>query len=167
MAARLALALALLWGAAAAAPADSLRSNAFDDPFERATAGLPGCPVPEGPLLTADEVRQQAHGRSERGTSCYQAGRCRLPNAYRYDREIMPRALRVLRQDKRFGDSSIWLLGQRRWLWVQGCVRSDAQGRAIEAALRQVHEVEAVVGQWMVGTTARPPYAVAAPQPPR
>ena len=42
----------------------------------------------EGPLITADEMRQQAHGRIERGTSCWLAKKCEDSNVYRRDPEI-------------------------------------------------------------------------------
>ncbi|MBC5766731.1 BON domain-containing protein [Ramlibacter albus] len=134
------------------------RTNAFNDPFGQATSGFPACPVPTGPLLTDDEARREAHWRAERGTSCYRSGRCRLPNAYRYDEEIFPRALQYIRADGRFDDTSIWVTVQRRWVTVQGCVRSAEQGAALEAAVRQIDDVEAVIGQWMVGTSSKPPY---------
>ena len=65
--------------AAASAPAE--RRNWFDDPFVAATHGLPGCPIPDPPLLTEAEMQHETHWRAERGTSCYRSGRCRLPNA--------------------------------------------------------------------------------------
>src|SRR6266702_2903585 len=74
---------------AASAPAE--RRNWFDDPFVQATHGLPACPVPDPPLLTEAEMQHETHWRAERGTSCYRSGRCRLPNAYLYDKEIVPR----------------------------------------------------------------------------
>jgi len=37
---------------------------------------------------------------------------------------------------------------QRRWVTFQGCVRSSAQGVALESAVRQVGDVEAVIGGW-------------------
>ncbi|HRM93734.1 MAG TPA: hypothetical protein PLO08_08940, partial [Alicycliphilus sp.] len=48
------------------------RSNAFDDPFVQATAAMPGCPVPEGPLYSAQEVRELAHERAQHGGSFHQ-----------------------------------------------------------------------------------------------
>lgn len=128
--------------------ADEPRRNVFQDPFVQLTRGLPACPVPEGPLLTEAEARAQAHSRAERGTSCYQAGRCRLPNAYLYDREIMPRVQRAIAADGRFaGSSSVWALGQRRWITLQGCVSSAAEAAALEQLVRGVDEVEGVLGE--------------------
>src|SRR5256885_16966148 len=66
------------------------RRNFFNDPFVQVTRALPACPIPAGPLYNDEEVKAEAHARSQRGVSCYMAGRCRLPNAYLYDREIIP-----------------------------------------------------------------------------
>lgn len=134
------------------------RTNYFHDPFGPATHGLAGCPVPSGPLLDKDEVKQKEHDRVERGTSCYRSGQCRLPNSYLYDKEIFPRAVRFIQNDGRFNDTSIWLVVQRRWVFLQGCVRSAEQGHALDAAAREVDDVQVVIGQWMVGTKGSPPY---------
>ena len=143
--------------------ADDHRTKAFDDPFGSVTEGFPGCPEPEGPMWTAEEVRKESHWRAERGTNCYRSGRCRLPNSYSYDREIFPRAQRYIQQDQRFLDASIWIAVQRRWIFVYGCMRAETQGLELESALRLVDDVEAVVGQWMVGTTSIPPYQIRKP----
>jgi hypothetical protein len=70
-----------------AAPTEE-RANYFDDPFLQVTDGIAGCPVPEGPMITATEMRAQTHYRAERGFRCFNPA-CRLPNAYLYDREII------------------------------------------------------------------------------
>lgn len=162
-------ALIVVAAIAAQAPASAEpRSNAFGDPFGPVIGGMPKCPVPAGPLLSQDEARREAHWRAERGTSCYRSGRCRLPNAYLYDAELFPRLRQYLSQDPRFDGASIWVSVQRRWVTLHGCVRSAEQGAALEAAARQVDDVEAVIGEWMVGTEGKPPYELAdapAPQP--
>ena len=83
----------------------------------------------------------------ERGTSCYQSGRCRLPNSYLYDKEIIPRVRKAILADGRFDDTSIWVEGQRRWVWLKGCVASAAQSALIEQLVRQIDDVEAVVNE--------------------
>ncbi|MDN3921909.1 BON domain-containing protein [Roseateles violae] len=143
----LALWLALLLPALAAAQP---RANYFNDPFERLSAGIAACPLPAGPLITEAQMRAQAHGRAERGTSCYQAGRCRLPNSYLYDKEIMARVVRAVAADGRFADSSVWATGQRRWIVLQGCVRSREQARALVELLGGVDEVEQVIDELQV-----------------
>jgi osmotically-inducible protein OsmY len=134
------------------------RSNFFDDPFVQATSAMPGCPVPEGPLVTQDEVRAQAHVRSQHGGSCYRSGRCRLPNSYLYDKEIIPRVMLYLRQDGRFDNTSVWLLGERRLVTLMGCVASREQAEAMEKAVLLVDDVMGVANQLMVGTEGKLPY---------
>ncbi len=132
---------------------DDVRRNVFDDPFVQLTSAIPPsvCPVPAGPLLTEAEARAQAHGRIERGTSCFQSGRCRLPNAYLYDKEIMPRVQKAIAADGRFAaTTSVWALGQRRWIWLQGCVRSAGDAAALEALVKQLDDVEAVINELQV-----------------
>jgi hypothetical protein len=149
------LALLLLnAGAAMAQP----RSNVFNDPFVQATSGLPSCPAPEPPGVTEQEARELAHDRAQRGVSCWLAGRCRLANAYLYDAEIAPRVQQALRVDGRFAATSIWATGQRRWVWLQGCVSSAAQAAEAEQLVRRIDDVEGVVNQLMVGTGGKPDY---------
>jgi hypothetical protein len=158
-----AFASALLTPAAAVAQADEMRTNAFDDPFLQATHAIPACPPAEPPLLTAAEVRAQSHMRVEKGTTCHYYGRCRLPNAYLYDKEIAPRVVRFIQLDDRFANSTIWILGQRRWVYLKGCVANAEQASALEAEVRLIDDVEAVINELMVGTAGKPPYAVARP----
>jgi hypothetical protein len=154
---------ALLASAASnVAPADT-RRNVFGDPFVQLTRGAPACPVPEGPLYTEAEAREAAHDRSQRGVSCHLAGRCRLPNAYLYDREIAPRVVIAVEADGRFARTSVWALGQRRIVWLKGCVASGAEAAALEQLVRQIDDVEGVVNELMVGTAGKPPYRVAVP----
>jgi len=134
------------------------RSNFFDDPFMQVTSSMPGCPVPEGPLKTQAEVRAEAHVRSQHGGSCYRSGRCRLPNSYLYDKEIIPRAVLYLRQDGRFDNTSVWLLGERRLVTLMGCVQTRQQAEAMEKAVLLVDDVMGVVNHLMVGTEGKPPY---------
>jgi hypothetical protein len=126
------------------------RANFFNDPFIQITDAIKDCPVPEGPLITRAEMQAQAHGRTERGTSCFQSGRCRLPNSYLYDKEIIPRVKKAVEADGRFADSSVWAEGQRRWVWLKGCVRSAADAHALEQLVRQIEDVENVVNELVV-----------------
>ena len=142
----LALCAALAGGACMAEE----RANFFNDPFEQATSGIAACPVPRGPLITRQEMLSQTHGRAERGTSCYQSGRCRLPNAYLYDPDIVARSKKAVLADGRYGETSVWLMGQRRWVWLQGCVRSQAQSRDLERMIRSLDDVENVMNELQV-----------------
>jgi len=143
--------------------AQEARRNAFDDPFVVVTQGLAACPVAEAPLLSEEQVRAEAHDRAQRGTSCWLAGRCRLHNAYLYDKEIIPRVVKAVKADGRYGDTSVWALGQRRWVWLKGCVAKAEQRSALETLVRQIDDVEGVVNELMVGTTGAPPYKTVGP----
>ena len=137
------------------------RSNVFNDPFVQVTAGLPACPIPDAPGVTTQQARELAHDRAQRGVSCWMDGRCRLPNAYLYDAEIVPRVKQALLYSGRFADTSIWALGQRRFVWLQGCVQTAEQAIEAERLVRRIDDVEGVVNQLMVGTGGTPAYRVA------
>jgi len=130
-----------------------MRSNFFNDPFIEATHGIAACPTPEGPLMTEAEMHAEEHARAERGTRCYMDGQCRLPNAYLYDREIVPRVKKAILGDGRFADTSIWVQGQRRWVWLKGCVRKRSDANALVRLVRHMDDVEAVIDELSV--TAR------------
>ena len=158
-------ALCALWLALCAASvlAQEPRRNPFDDPFAVVTTGLSNCPRAEAPLYTEEQIRNEAHDRSQRGTSCWLAGRCRLHNAYLYDKEIVPRVVKAVQADGRYADTSVWALGQRRWVWLKGCVSKPEQREALERLVRLIDDVEGVVNELMVGTGGTPPYKTAAP----
>lgn len=129
---------------------DPPRANPFNDPFLEITGSIASCPRPAPPAMTPAEARAEAHVRVERGTRCYLDGRCRLPNSYQYDAEIIPRVKKAVLADGRFRDTSVWALGQRRWVILQGCVRSKAQSRALETLVKGLDDVERVVNQLSV-----------------
>jgi hypothetical protein len=139
------------------------RRNYFDDPFLQATSAMGDCPVPEGPLMTRQEFQEAAHVRAQHGGSCYLSGRCRLPNSYLYDKEIVPRAVQYIQRDGRFGDTSVWVLGQRRLVTLMGCVQSREQADALVRSVMLVDDVMNVVDQLMVGARGKAPYALAVP----
>jgi hypothetical protein len=140
------------------------RKNAFDDPFLQVTSALPGCPVPRPPGFTEEEVRKEAHVRAQHGTSCYRVGRCRLPNSYLYDKEIIPRVQQYVRMDGRFDDTSVWVLGERRLVTLMGCVRTAKQKEEMERTVLLVDDVMGVVNQLMIGTREAARYPVAEPR---
>ena len=140
------LALAALPCMATAQPGPG--TNPFGDPVLQLTRAIPQCkPMPAFRPATPEEIRAQAHGRVDRGTTCYRSGRCRLPNAYLYDKEIIPRVQRAVEFDGRFADSSVWVEGQRRWVWLRGCVRSKLDKDALEQLVRGLDDVEAVINE--------------------
>jgi hypothetical protein len=133
-------------------------NNTFGDPFAQATQALKACPAPAPTTYTDAEFRALNHDRTQRGNSCYLSGRCRLANAYLYDAEIIPRAVIRIQRDGRFDDTSVWLEGQRRWVMLKGCVTTAEQAKDMETAVRNIDDVESVINQLMVGTTAKPIY---------
>jgi hypothetical protein len=153
-------AVVLAWVLAAGHAAAQERRNAFDDPFLQVTSALPACTVPRPPGFTAEEIRKEAHVRAQHGTSCYRVGRCRLPNSYLYDKEIIPRVAQYIRMDGRFDDTSVWVLGERRLVTLMGCVQTREQAEQMEKAVLLVDDVMGVVNYLKVGTTAKAKYPV-------
>lgn len=159
------LALVALAAALGAAPAtgagpdpEPKRANRFGDPFVQVTSALPRCPAPQAPGVTAQEAAEQAHERAQRGVSCWLAGRCRLPNAYLYDAEIIPRVLLALQADGRFrATTSLWAAGRGRVVWLQGCATTAEEAAATERIVRALDDVEGVVNQILVGTEGPAP----------
>ena len=111
--------------------------------------------------MTAEELRAEAHVRSQHGGSCYRSGRCRLANSYWYDKEIIPRVSQYLQQDGRFDDTSVWILGERRLVTLMGCVQTKEQADAMEKAVLLVDDVMGVINYLIVGTQGKPLYKVA------
>jgi BON domain len=141
---------ALLCAFAPHAGAGDERVNPFNDPFIEITHGHPHCAEPRPPSLTVKQMESEAHARVERGTRCYQDGRCRLPNSYQYDKEIIPRVKKAVLSAGSFADTTVYALGQRRWVFLQGCVRTRGQSQAIEKLARGVEDVEQVINQLAV-----------------
>jgi hypothetical protein len=148
-----AVALACL---AAVPPTGAQRRNWFDTPFDQAVAGAIDCPRPEGPLITAEEMRQQAHGRIERGTSCWLAKKCEDSNVYRRDPEVQSRVLQAIRSEPLTARSSLWVTTERRYVTLQGCVDSARVRRILIERVRGTDGVDGVFDQLIVGTQ-RPP----------
>ncbi|MBI2768238.1 MAG: BON domain-containing protein [Burkholderiales bacterium] len=134
------------------------RQNYFNDPLLQVTSAVAGCPAPRPPAMTPEELRAAAHVRAQHGGSCYRAGRCRLPDSYLYDREIIPRVQLYLRQDGRFDNTTVWALGERRLVTLMGCVQSQEQALAMEHAVLLVDDVMGVINYLMVGTAGAPQY---------
>jgi hypothetical protein len=155
--------LGLLFAAAAQAQ-ETLRLNPFDDPFVQATAGGRACPAPRGPAYTDAQIRQEAHYRAERGTSCWLAGECSEPNAYRYDARLAREAVAALRAEARLADSTIWVVAERRYIALQGCVTDARQAARAEALVRAIPDVQLVFP--LLALPGEPPrYPLAAERP--
>jgi hypothetical protein len=139
------------------------RKNFFDDPFMQVTSSIAACPAPKGPAIMEDEMRTQAYVRAQHGVSCHLSGRCRLPNSYLYDKEIIPRVATFIQRDGRFGNTSVWVLGPRRLVTLMGCVESKEQAQAMEQAVGLVDDVMGVINYLMVGIQDLPPYPLSEP----
>jgi BON domain-containing protein len=122
------------------------------DPFAQATSGYAGCPEAKPPILTEQEMRTTAHQRVERGTSCCLAGTCECGGAYKRDPEINERVAKAVREDRRFRDTSIWVTTTRKFVTLQGCVRSRSQKSALERMVKRVPDVAIVWNETTVGT---------------
>jgi hypothetical protein len=108
-------------------------------------------------------TRRARARRREKGTTCHYYGRCRLPNAYFYDKEIVPRVVRYIELDPRFANTTIWVLGQRRWVYLKGCVARADQAKDLEGEVGLIDDVEMVVNELMVGTVGKPLYRTQRP----
>jgi len=141
-------ALASLACAAVALPLqaqdEALQLNPFDDPFVQATAGR-ACPAPRGPAYTQTQRRQETHSRVERGTSCWLAGACSEPNAYRYDARAAEGVVQALRAEPHLADTAIWVIAERRFIYLQGCVGESTQAAHAKALTQAVPDVQLVI----------------------
>ncbi|MCW3479024.1 BON domain-containing protein [Neisseriaceae bacterium JH1-16] len=120
------------------------RHNWFDEPIVQLSSDLPNCPAPDGPLLTEEQMRAQAHDRIERGTSCYLAHQCRYANSYTYDPEIAAAAQARLQDKPTLRGSTLWLTVQRRFVRIEGCAASQHQLDELAQALRSTPDVQQV-----------------------
>lgn len=121
------------------------------DPFAQATTGLPACPVVKPRLYTPDEMRTEAHVRSERGTRCWLEGTCEPGGAYKRDAEINDYVRAVIAADQRLTQTSIWITTSRKWVTLKGCVRTSAQRKALLALVRNQANVERMFDEVTVG----------------
>jgi osmotically-inducible protein OsmY len=66
-----------------------------------------------------------------------------------------------IRQDGRFEDTSVWILGERRLVTLMGCVQSPEQSEQLERAVMLVDDVMGVINYLQVDPKAKPRYPVA------
>jgi hypothetical protein len=126
------------------------------DPFAQATDGFAACPTAAPPVLTEQEMRVQAHERAERGTSCCLAGTCECGGAYKRDPEINDRVVAAIRGNQQFRDTSVWVTTMRKFVTLQGCVRSGPQKKALERLVKRQPDVAIVWNETTVGARAPP-----------
>lgn len=151
---------AMTWAGVSATESPAERRNWFDTPFSPAVMGLAACPRPEGPLITQEEMRQLAHARIERGTSCWLAKKCEDSNAYRRDPEIQRRVIEAVASTPAYARSSVWVTTERGWVTLQGCLESPALRASLIDRVSRVAGVETVFDQLIVGTRSRPRWKV-------
>jgi hypothetical protein len=161
--ARIASALVLGAGLAAAArPADELR-NWFDDPFFQISSSLPDCPLPAGPFVDESDKRVQAHRRAEKGTTCWLAGECDRPNAYAYDHDIADAFRRAMAGGDRLPGTTLWVTVQGRVLYIEGCALQNSSVAAVEALARSLPHVQQAIAIVRTDPKAAPPYKLRSP----
>lgn len=141
---------------------DSL-GNRGNDPFFQISKAIPQCPTPLGPLETEQEWLAESHYRIERGNSCWVEGRCRLSNAYRYDAEIaeaVQRRLSTINPATHWREqSSLWLMLQRRFIYVQGCISPGFDKDKFLSELAKTADVDEVIDNMTTDPKADPlPY---------
>ncbi|NEX63113.1 BON domain-containing protein [Noviherbaspirillum sp. 17J57-3] len=137
--------------------------NWFNDPFFQVSNGLPQCPVPRGPFRTEAEKIAESHGRVERGTSCWLAGKCEHANAYAFDADIARHVRERFAGAPGFAKDSLWVMVNRRMVWVQGCTSGAASRGRLETLLSSLPDVDQVFFDLMQGTAGTPPYRTLAP----
>jgi len=133
--------------------AEELRTYQLD-PFAQATDGYASCPAAKPPVLTEQEMRVQAHGRAERGTSCCLAGTCECGGAYKRDPEINDRVVATIRGEKRLRDTSVWVTTMRKFVTLQGCVHDATQKKALERLVRRQPDVAIVWNETTIGVNS-------------
>jgi BON domain len=127
------------------------------DPFARATQGFAACPEQPPPLLRPDQARAESHVRVERGLRCAMEGKCEPGGAYKRDPEVNDRVRASIAADPRFADTSIWVTTSRKWVTLQGCVRSAAQRNALVVFIAKQPDVERVFDELSTGVPATAP----------
>ena len=125
------------------------------DPFAQATHGFGACPEQPPPLLAPEQARVEAHVRVERGLRCAMEGTCEPGGAYKRDPEINERMRAVIAGDPRFADASVWVTTSRKWVTLQGCVRSAAQRKSLVALIAKQQGVERVFDELSIGSQTK------------
>lgn len=146
---------------AGAARAGEPLHNWFDDPFFAISSAIPDCPLPRGPYATAAERAAQAHRRAEKGTTCWLAGEagCERPSAYAYDRDIAAAVQAALQREHPFArDTSVWVTGQGRVVYLEGCARRPQAAAELEDWARAIPHVQQATALLRTDPRAPPPY---------
>ncbi len=150
------LAGAVALSSLAALAADVPPGAVLLDPFAQATRGYAACPEVPPPWVSEERMHIIAHERAERGTMCALEGRCEPGGAYRRDPEINERVRAALAAEKRFADTSVAVTTTRKFVTLQGCVRTKAQRRALASFVTAIPGVERVLDELTVGARKPP-----------
>ena len=150
-------ALALSAVVSTAVRSEELR-NWFGDPYFQVRSGIPNCPVPLGPHMTEHQMVTESHPRAERGTRCWLEKKCAKPSAYLYDPGIAQAVHSRFESTDRFRETSLWVTVQRRFVWIEGCVRSKRAQAELEELVRDIADVEQVIVLISEGVPATPAY---------
>jgi len=146
--------------------AEEAVKNWFDDPYFQVRSAIAHCPTPLGPFTTHEQMLKETHYRSERGTRCWLEGKCSKPSSYMYDADIAQAVRARFEGSPKLKDASLWVTVQRRFVWIDGCVRSARGRNEIETLLRGVPDVEMLIVNVMRAADAAPPYRTLAPRQP-
>ena len=160
---RIAAALVLGIGIAAAARSAEELRNWFDDPFFQISSSLPDCPVPAGPFVSESDKRVQAHRRAEKGTTCWLAGECERPNAYAYDRDIAESFRKAAGGAERWPGTTLWVTVQGRVLYIEGCALQNSSAAEVEALARSLPHVQQAVAIVRTDPASPPSYKLRSP----
>lgn len=151
-------ALALIATARAGAQGEEAVRNWFGDPYFQVRSGTANCPVPLGPYLTERQMVMDSHPRAERGTRCWLEKKCAKPSAYLYDPGIAQAVRARFESTDKFREASLWVTVQRRFVWIEGCVRSRRTQAELEQLVRDIPDVEQVIVNVSQGVPATPAY---------
>jgi osmotically-inducible protein OsmY len=77
-------------------------------------------------------------------------GKCEPGGAYKRDPEVNERIRALIAGDRRFADTTVWVTTSRKWVTLQGCVRSTAQRKSLVAWIAKQRDVERVFDELAV-----------------
>ena len=143
--------------------AEEILKNWFDDPYFQVRDGIANCPVPLGPYTNHDQMLHETHYRSERGLRCYLEKKCSKPSSYMYDADIAAAVRSRFESSTKLKHASLWVTVQRRFVWIDGCVRSMSDRREIDKLVHGVPDMELLIVNVMRPGEATVPYRVPGP----
>ena len=150
--------IAAMLGPCAAQGGDEIVRNWFKDPYFQVRSAIARCAVPLGPFATEEQMLKETHYRSERGTRCWLEKKCTKPSSYLYDADIATAVRSRFDASRGLRDASLWVTVQRRFVWIEGCVRSGRDEREIEELLRDVPDMDRLIVFVSHVPAAAPPY---------